>query len=165
MHPSQGAGLPVAPVGMEMSARNAPISDEELDAILPGEDQGYKVLEPPPGYAPVRAPAHKLMQTPVQTGGFMMQDPNSARMAGHQLPKEIPGVGDLQFFKPEDMQYFSKLTETVDEEHLSVEELKERKIMRLLLKIKNASVPARCSTKSCRSSWSGRSRTRNATCW
>lgn len=143
MHPSQGAGLPVAPLGMEMSARNAPISDEELDAILPGEDQGYKVLEPPPGYAPVRAPAHKLMQTPVQAGGFMMQDPNSARMAGHQLPKEIPGVGDLQFFKPEDMQYFSKLTETVDEEHLSVEELKERKIMRLLLKIKNGTPPMR----------------------
>lgn len=143
MHPSQGAALPMAPVGTDMSARNAPISDEELDAILPGEADGYKVLEPPPGYAPVRAPAHKLMQTPAPTGGFMMQDPNSARMSSHQLPKEIPGVGDLQFFKPEDMQYFSKLTESVDEEHLSVEELKERKIMRLLLKIKNGTPPMR----------------------
>lgn len=143
MHPSQGSMLPAAPIGMDMSARNAPISDEELDAILPGEADGYKVLEPPPGYAPVRAPAHKLMQTPVQTTGFMMQDPNSARLGGNQLPKEIPGVGDLQFFKPEDMQYFSKLTETVDEEHLSVDELKERKIMRLLLKIKNGTPPMR----------------------
>lgn len=143
MHPSQGAVMPMAPLGTDVSARNAPISDEELDAILPGEADGYKVLEPPPGYAPVRAPAHKLMQTPVSTTGFMMQDPNSARMASHQLPKEIPGVGDLQFFKPEDMQYFSKLTESVDEEHLSVEELKERKIMRLLLKIKNGTPPMR----------------------
>lgn len=143
MHPSQGAALPMAPLGIDMSARNAPISDEELDAMLPGEAEGYKVLEPPPGYAPVRAPAHKLMQTPAPTGGFMMQDPNSARMSSHQLPKEIPGVGDLQFFKPEDMQYFSKLTESVDEEHLSVEELKERKIMRLLLKIKNGTPPMR----------------------
>lgn len=143
IHPSQGAALPMAPIGVDVSARNAPISDEELDAMLPGESEGYKVLEPPPGYAPVRAPAHKLMQTPAQTTGFMMQDPNSSRMAGHQLPKEIPGVGDLQFFKPEDMQYFSKLTESVDEEHLSVEELKERKIMRLLLKIKNGTPPMR----------------------
>lgn len=143
MHPSQGTSLPMAPLGTDVSARNAPISDEELDAILPGEADGYKVLEPPPGYAPVRAPAHKLMQTPTPAGGFMMQDPNSARVATHQLPKEIPGVGDLQFFKPEDMQYFSKLTESVDEEHLSVEDLKERKIMRLLLKIKNGTPPMR----------------------
>lgn len=142
MHPSQGAVLPMA-LGTDISARNAAISDEELDALLPGEAEGYKVLEPPPGYAPVRAPAHKLMQTPAPTGGFMMQDPNSARLAGHQLPKEIPGVGDLQFFKPEDMQYFSKLTDSVDEDQLSVEEMKERKIMRLLLKIKNGTPPMR----------------------
>ncbi|KAF3769139.1 ARM repeat-containing protein [Cryphonectria parasitica EP155] len=143
MHPSQTPVVPVPPLGAEVSARNAPISDEELDAILPGEAEGYKVLEPPPGYAPVRAPAHKLMQTPAPAGGFMMQDPNSSRLAAHQLPKEIPGVGDLQFFKPEDMQYFSKLTESVDEDHLTVEELKERKIMRLLLKIKNGTPPMR----------------------
>lgn len=142
MHPSQGAVLPMA-LGLDISARNTAISDEELDALLPGEADGYKVLEPPPGYAPVRAPAHKLMQTPAPTGGFMMQDPNSARLAGHQLPKEIPGVGDLQFFKPEDMQYFSKLTDSVDEDQLSVEEMKERKIMRLLLKIKNGTPPMR----------------------
>lgn len=142
MHPSQGAVVPMA-LSTDISARNAAISDEELDALLPGEAEGYKVLEPPPGYAPVRAPAHKLMQTPVPAGGFMMQDPNSSRLAGHQLPKEIPGVGDLQFFKPEDMQYFSKLTDSVDEDQLSVEEMKERKIMRLLLKIKNGTPPMR----------------------
>lgn len=142
MHPSQGAVLPMG-LGTDISARNAAISDEELDALLPGEAEGYKVLEPPPGYAPVRAPAHKLMQTPAPAGGFMMQDPSSSRLAGHQLPKEIPGVGDLQFFKPEDMQYFSKLTDSVDEDQLSVEEMKERKIMRLLLKIKNGTPPMR----------------------
>lgn len=142
MHPSQGAVLPMA-LGTDISARNAAISDEELDALLPGEAEGYKILEPPPGYAPIRAPAHRLIQTPAPAGGFMMQDPNSSRLAGHQLPKEIPGVGDLQFFKPEDMQYFSKLTDSVDEDQLSVEEMKERKIMRLLLKIKNGTPPMR----------------------
>jgi len=111
--------------------------------MLPGPDDGYKVLEPPPGYAPVRAPAHKMMQTPAQATGFTMQDPSTARLAGQQVPKEIPGVGDLQFFKSEDMAYFGKLTDGADEESLSVDDLKERKIMRLLLKVKNGTPPMR----------------------
>ncbi|KAJ9137847.1 U2 snRNP component prp10 [Pleurostoma richardsiae] len=142
MHPSQSALAPAA-FGTDITGRNQPISDEELDAMLPGEAEGYKILEFPPGYAPVRAPAHKMMQTPVQTTGFMMQDPNSARITSQQMPKEIPGVGDLQFFKPEDMAYFGKLTDGADEESLSVDELKERKIMRLLLKVKNGTPPMR----------------------
>ena len=32
----------------EIEERNRPLSDEELDAMLPSE--GYKVLEPPAGY-------------------------------------------------------------------------------------------------------------------
>ena len=55
--------------------------------------------------------------------------------AGNQLP----------FLKPEDAQYFSKLLEDVDENLLSAEEQKERKIMRLLLKIKNGTPPMRKS--------------------
>jgi splicing factor 3B subunit 1 len=143
MHPSQvGGAMPVA-FGTDISGRNMPISDEELDAMLPGPEEGYKILEPPPGYAPIRAPAHKLMATPVQATGFVMQDPNSGRVTSQQMPKEIPGVGDLQFFKPEDMAYFGKLTDGADEEALSVDELKERKIMRLLLKVKNGTPPMR----------------------
>ncbi|KAB5530314.1 U2 snRNP component prp10 [Coniochaeta sp. 2T2.1] len=139
MHPSQ---TPVVPLGTD-AARYAAISDEELDAMLPGPDQGYKVLDFPPGYAPTRAPAHKVMQTPLPSSGFLMQDPDSGRLAGQQIPKEIPGVGDLQFFKPEDMAYFGKLTDGSNEDQLSVEELKERKIMRLLLKVKNGTPPMR----------------------
>jgi splicing factor 3B subunit 1 len=98
MHPSQIGG-PIMPTafGTDISMRNAPLSDEELDMMLPTE--GYKILEPPPGYAPIRLVAQKLMQTPVQTSGFHMQDPDSGRTLGKQLPTEIPGVGDLQFFK------------------------------------------------------------------
>jgi splicing factor 3B subunit 1 len=141
MHQSQGAA-PSMPFGMD-AGRNAPISDEELDLLLPGESEGYKILEPPPGYEPVRAPAHKLMQTPAPQSGFMMQDPDQVRLGGKPMPAEIPGVGDLQFFKPEDMAYFGKLTDGSDENVLTVEELKERKIMRLLLKIKNGTPPMR----------------------
>ncbi|KAK0656833.1 armadillo-type protein [Cercophora newfieldiana] len=142
MHPSQGVVLPTT-FGTDAAGRYMPLSDEELDAMLPGPDDGYKILEFPPGYAPVRAPAHKLMQPPTPATGFMMQDPDSVRLSGQQVPKEIPGVGDLQFFKPEDMAYFGKLTDGSDEDSLSVEELKERKIMRLLLKVKNGTPPMR----------------------
>lgn len=123
--------------GTDITGRNLPISDEELDLLLPGLNEGYKILDPPPGYEPVRAPTHKLMATPAVQTGFMMQDPEQVRLSGKPMPAEIPGIGDLQFFKPEDMAYFGKLTDGSDENALTVEELKERKIMRLLLKIKN----------------------------
>ena len=148
MHPSQsgGAMMPTT-FGTDISSRNAPLSDEELDAMLPSE--GYKILEFPPGYAPAIAPARKLVNTPAPMasssgiGGFMMQEPENARAMGKQLPTEIPGVGDLQFFKAEDMAYFGKLVDGGDENAMSVEELKERKIMRLLLKVKNGTPPMR----------------------
>ncbi|MCJ1468864.1 hypothetical protein MMC07_007494 [Pseudocyphellaria aurata] len=148
IHPSQSvaAMIPTA-FGTDISSRNAPLSNEELDLMLPSE--GYKILDPPPGYAPIRTPARKLMSTPAPMtsttgfGGFMMQEPENARAMGKQLPTEIPGVGDLQFFKAEDMTYFGKLVDGGDENAMSVEELKERKIMRLLLKVKNGTPPMR----------------------
>ena len=148
MHPSQaGSAMIPTSFGTDISSRNAPLSDEELDLMLPSE--GYKILDPPPGYAPIRTPARKLMSTPAPVasassyGGFMMQEPENARAMGKQLPTEIPGVGDLQFFKAEDMAYFGKLVDGGDENAMSVEELKERKIMRLLLKVKNGTPPMR----------------------
>ncbi|OCT52839.1 U2 snRNP component prp10 [Cladophialophora carrionii] len=147
--PMGNAGLatPVPGTFGEISARSAPWSDEELDMMLPTE--GYTILEPPPGYAPLRHIARKAMPTPAQAastagfGGFMMQEPENPRMMGKQMPTEIPGVGDLQFLKAEDMTYFGKLVDGADENAMSVEELKERKIMRLLLKVKNGTPPMR----------------------
>lgn len=127
----------------ELDARNRPFSDEELDAMLPAE--GYKILEPPGSYVPIRTPARKLLATPTpmggQFGGYML--PEEDRNQQYDVPPVIPGIGDLSFFKPEDMQHFGKLLDEKDEESLSLDELKERKIMRLLLKIKNGTPPMR----------------------
>jgi splicing factor 3B subunit 1 len=145
MHPSQVILGPT--FGTDISGRNAPLSDEELDLMLPSE--GYKILEPPPGYEYSRVVPRRIatIPTPAATangfGGFMMQEPENPRSLGKQLPTEIPGVGDLQFFKAEDMAYFGKLVDGADENNMSVEELKERKIMRLLLKVKNGTPPMR----------------------
>ncbi|RPA95211.1 ARM repeat-containing protein [Choiromyces venosus 120613-1] len=148
IHPTINATpVPSLPITFGHGDRNAPLSDEELDEMLPKE--GYKILEPPPGYAPIRTPARKLISTPAPVasssgiGGFMMQEPENARILGKQMPTDIPGVGDLQFFKAEDMAYFGKLVDGGDENSMTVEELKERKIMRLLLKVKNGTPPMR----------------------
>jgi len=66
------------------------------------------------------------------------------------FPNDFLGItdqptGNLPFLKPDDIQYFDKLLVEVDEETLSPEEQKERKIMKLLLKIKNGTPPMRKS--------------------
>ncbi|GAA5834274.1 hypothetical protein JCM5353_003191 [Sporobolomyces roseus] len=136
-------------IGGVMDKRVKILSDEELDLMLPQE--GYEIVTPPAGYAPIRTPARKLQETPMAAngGGFMMQAEGgiSAEALGisQELPTDIEGVGDLQFFKQEDAQYFAKILTNDDETELTVEELKERKIMRLLLKIKNGTPPMRKS--------------------
>ncbi|XP_073414258.1 splicing factor 3B subunit 1 isoform X2 [Dendrobates tinctorius] len=122
----------------EIDERNRPLSDEELDAMFP---EGYKVLPPPAGYVPIRTPARKLTATPTPLGG----------MTGFHMPPEDRTMksvsdqpsGNLPFLKPDDIQYFDKLLVDVDESTLSPEEQKERKIMKLLLKIKNGTPPMR----------------------
>jgi splicing factor 3B subunit 1 len=47
--------------------------------------------------------------------------------------------------KPEDVNYFSSLLNEVDEEQLSNEEQRDRRIMMLLLKVKNGTPPMRKS--------------------
>ena len=147
-----------APVAMTPIYMNAPglvedkhnrfLTDDELDAILPLT--GYAIVTPPPGYAAIQTPARKLLATPTPVfTGFQMQDDSDTSAAAAaaglapELPTEIPGVGSLAFFKAEDAQYFSKILKEEDETELSVDEMKERKIMRLLLKIKNGTPPVR----------------------
>lgn len=145
MHTSQLSSGAVPSFGTDISGPSGVLSDEDLNTLLPGEAQGFAIAQPPPNYPTGHAPLHRVSATPLPAnyGGFMMQDPESNRLSGSQMPKEIPGVGELQFFKQEDMTYFGKLADGSDENSLSVDELKERKIMRLLLKIKNGTPPMR----------------------
>jgi splicing factor 3B subunit 1 len=121
----------------ELDERNRPLSDEELNTLLPST--GYKILEPPSSYVPIRTPARKLTATPTpmgDAGGFLMLEEGMTPRPDIPM-SEIPGVGELPVFKAEDKQYFGKLLDNREDADLSIEELKERKIMRLLLKIKN----------------------------
>lgn len=55
-------------------------------------------------------------------------------------------MGDqLPFIKPEDVSHFSALLTEVDEDQMTNEEVRDRKIMMLLLKVKNGTPPMRKS--------------------
>ncbi|XP_054777615.1 uncharacterized protein LOC129285767 [Prosopis cineraria] len=123
----------------DIEERNRPLTDEELDAMFPQE--GYKILEPPASYVPIRTPARKLLATPTPLGTPLYQIPEENRGQQFDVPKEAPG--GLPFMKPEDYQYFGALLNEENEEELSPEEQKERKIMKLLLKVKNGTPPQR----------------------
>ncbi len=93
-------------------------------------------------------PSRKITETPVmyqQTPqGFVIPEatgkPYDVQMT--------PGGGEkeaMPFMKPEDVNYFSSLLNEVDEEQLSNEEQRDRRIMMLLLKVKNGTPPMRKS--------------------
>ena len=123
-----------------LDPRNQFLSDSDLDRLLPTD--GYEIIAPPAGYAPIRRPGLAMAE---QQTGFIMQDPESAAgLAGMAIPElstEIEGVGQLAFFKHEDALYFQKVLEGEGGDSLlSTADLTERKILRLLLKIKNGCV-------------------------
>lgn len=131
----------IAGFGSDLGKRNGPLTDEMLDRMLPSE--GYEILVPPPGFEPKVVPLHMIPQDDgAMSGGFMQQQSVDPRSMDQELPNEIAGIGELRL-RPEDMQYFGKLVDGADENDLSVEELKERKIMRLLIRVKNGTPPMR----------------------
>lgn len=132
----------------EMSVRNKYLSDAELDSIMPGEAEGYKVLPAPSGYQPIRTPARKLvgapdeMATPGMTPGYVMPADNPQGIEGYGITKSVEGLPDL---REEDMEHFGSLLQDVQAASLSAEEQKEQKVLKLLLKIKNGTPAQRKS--------------------
>lgn len=90
----------------ELNERNRPLTDQELDSMLPDEKGGYKIQAPPAGYQPIVDPARKAMETPGSVGTPFYTIPEDNPMM-HMDSQRVPeGMPEL---KPEDMQYFSKL--------------------------------------------------------
>lgn len=142
------AGLSALRAERELEERNRPLTDEELDALLPAE--GYAIVEPPADYQPVRTPARRLQATPTGSGGdaegFVMHE--DARTEGGadaaaqafgliEMPEGLPPI------KPEDQALFKSLMTETDEALLDAETQKDRKVLKLLLKVKNGTPPMR----------------------
>jgi splicing factor 3B subunit 1 len=126
----------------EVAERNKPLTDDELDRILPKE--GYELIKPPEGYKPISTPTRKLLSTPTpygQTPLYNIPDTNTKPYDIQSTPSHL-GVSGM---KPEDISHFQALLSDVDESKLTPEELRDRNIMTLLLKIKNGTPPIRKS--------------------
>jgi splicing factor 3B subunit 1 len=130
-------------VEQDIDYRNRPLTDEDLDQMLPS--QGYEIMEPPAGYVPKRPQSVSTpltqMMTP-QGGATPYAIPDERPVDAYGIQSITPGP-DMPELKPEDMKHFGKLLEEKDENDMSEEEKKERKIMTLLLKIKNGTPPMR----------------------
>ena len=126
----------------EIESRNRPLTDEDLDAMLPPE--GFKILKPPDSYVPLRTPARKLMATPTPGPGATPLYSLPSEQS-HSLGSDVPATpAGLPFVKPEDYQFFAPLLREDEEtEDMSADEARERKIMKLLLKVKNGTPPMR----------------------
>uniref|UniRef100_A0A7S3CEM8 Splicing factor 3B subunit 1 n=1 Tax=Chloropicon roscoffensis TaxID=1461544 RepID=A0A7S3CEM8_9CHLO len=133
----------------DIEARNKPWTDEEIDAIIP---DGYKIVPPPESYVPITTPWRKLTATPNPAqdgegdeGVYQMPTSGEGSVGGAGTGLTVPAhMKDLPELKPEDMQFFgSLLRECPEGEELSAEEARDRKIARLLLKVKNGTAQQR----------------------
>ncbi|KAF8871564.1 hypothetical protein CPB84DRAFT_1854893 [Gymnopilus junonius] len=82
---------------MQDDKHNCYLTDEELYTVLPAAD--YVIVMPPPGYESSDAAAAA-----------------AATGLSPELPTEIPGVGNLAFFKAEDAQYFANILKEENQE-------------------------------------------------
>lgn len=131
-------GASIALWEADIEARNRPMKDEELDELLPSE--GYTILKPPEGYKPVQSVARKLLRTPLVPQTPLYTIPAETPVAKDSLgiPVEVPESLKGISMKPDDYKNFAAvLTKVKDDEDIPEAEQVERRIMRLLLKIKN----------------------------
>ena len=105
------------------------ITDEDLDHFLPSE--GYEIVLPPVGFESKSdsMPKSDYYEIPSSKSGPSVEAMNT-------LPVYL-GAGDMPELKADDMIHFSALMKGATDEQLTPEQAKERKILALLLKIKN----------------------------
>ncbi|CDJ58736.1 splicing factor 3B subunit 1, putative [Eimeria maxima] len=156
----------------EFDERNRYLTDEELDRIMPTE--GYEIVQPPSDYNPpptsAAVAAARARQQALASSGMGSATPgvSAATPLGvtpmYVMPEEggisvkavdptgslldPQGLGDASGgvqMKAEDFHFFSKLFEEKSEDQMTQEEVKEKKIQLLLLKIKNGTPPLRRS--------------------
>jgi len=123
---------------------NRPFTDAELDAILPS--QGYEIIKPPEGYQPARPAIRKTAEPPEAELQMYYNLPEESNKKPYDIPQtDNADPNALPFIKPEDIGYFGSLLHEVDEDKLTPEEQRDRKIMVMLLKVKNGTPPMRKS--------------------
>ncbi|KAK6997399.1 U2 snRNP component prp10 [Favolaschia claudopus] len=107
---------------------------EDLDDFLPSD--GYLIFLP--------SEVNKASVWDRSSPKFFIQE-----SVNHHIPDLLPetpaSLGNLAYFKPEDREYFSQILKEEGTAQFSVEEPKGRKVIGLLLQIKNGTPPIRKS--------------------
>ena len=129
---------------LDFIERNRPLTDEEINAILPGEKDGYQIVTPPIKYQQfidnyISQKKQKYLTDPI------LSIPKYSIPEGEEDPKNIES-NVYSGLKPEDRDFFQTLFDpNVDESKLSLESIKKRRVLAYLLKIKNGIPPVRKS--------------------
>lgn len=117
---------------------NRPLSAAELDAMMPGEDQDFIIIPPPANYVPVRNTAGKPRPSAALNSGFVVSSSTTGLGANAEEFGMTIEIGQgLPELKVEDKKHFEKLLDQKEDTEMTAEELKERKVLKLLLKVKN----------------------------
>lgn len=115
---------------VEIDPRNRYISDEELNKLLPLE--GYEIVKPPADYKPAKLTRDFLTSKKAPIQGLQSVGTDAS---GRQLVVAEGAGEDLPAMREDDLQLFGLLLES-DKKLTSLEQ-RQRKILTLLLKIKN----------------------------
>ena len=127
----------------DVQRRNAPLSDEQLDAMLPAT--GFRIVAPPASYVPVRTAGQMATRAAaVGDGEYSMPGGvdagtvlGAAGVAAGRAPEDLP------FNSAEDYEQFSALLDGKDAAGMTPAEAKRRRVLELVLKIKNGTAPVR----------------------
>lgn len=121
-------------VESEIDRRNRPMTDVELDALLP--PTGFKVIPAPANYTPSRK--HQVLAAEIKENDFL-KNSSTPQMA---VSSGVEGDDDIPLLGTEDEQFFGVLTED-SKDKLTKDELRERDILTHILRIKNGNPPQR----------------------
>ena len=124
--------------------RNRPLTDEEINAILPGEKDGYQIVPPPVKY-------QQFINNYIEQKKKKYSTDPTLSIPKYSIPEGDEDQKNIESnvytgLKPEDRDFFQILFDpNVDESKLSLESIKKRRVLTYLLKIKNGVPPVRKS--------------------
>jgi splicing factor 3B subunit 1 len=114
---------------------NRPLSEKELDEILPGEADDFIIIRPPANYVPVRRAGRKPPQ--IASGFVVSQSTTGLGANAEEFGMTIDIGQGLPELKVEDKPHFEKLLDNKQESEMTVAEANERRVLKLILKVKN----------------------------
>ena len=124
--------------------RNRPLTDEEINAMLPGEKDGYQIVPPPVKY-------QQFINNYIEQKKKKYSTDPTLSIPKYSIPEGDEDQKNIESnvytgLKPEDRDFFQILFDpNVDESKLSLESIKKRRVLTYLLKIKNGIPPVRKS--------------------